>query len=145
MSFQIRPPSSELEFQSYYDLRFRILREPWNQPRGSEKDEFEDAAFHLGAWDSNGRLLGVGRLHQATDRIGQIRYMAVEPCFRNRGCGQAILSRLEAQARNQCLLKIILNARKEALGFYQRAGYQVIGPAHNLFDSIPHFQMSKQL
>ena len=37
----VRPPQNPEEFERYRDLRWRILRAPWNQPRGSELDEIE--------------------------------------------------------------------------------------------------------
>ncbi len=37
MEIEIRSPKTELEWVNYYDLRYRILRQPWNQPIGSEK------------------------------------------------------------------------------------------------------------
>ena len=91
----IRPPATESEFEAYYALRWKILREPWNQPPGSEKDEFEGEAIHLAAWDEAGRLIGVGRLHRVVENCGQIRYMAVDPAQRSHGVGKAILRELE--------------------------------------------------
>jgi hypothetical protein len=43
---EIRSPETVEEFMQYYELRWRLLRKPWNQPKGSEKDEKEDEAFH---------------------------------------------------------------------------------------------------
>ena len=41
----VRAPSTEKEFERYRDLRWGILRAPWNQPKGSEVDELESKAF----------------------------------------------------------------------------------------------------
>jgi hypothetical protein len=75
----IRFPATESEFEAYYALRWKILREPWNQPPGSEKDEFEGEAVHLAAWDDYGKIIGVGRLHRVvgnrperTGRLGRV-------------------------------------------------------------------------
>jgi hypothetical protein len=43
------------------------------------------------------------------------------------------------------LQEINLNSRQEAVPFYQKNGYQVLGPAHTLFGKIPHFEMWKRL
>ena len=40
-----RPPQSAEEFAAYYELRWRVLREPWSLPRGSERDELEGSAY----------------------------------------------------------------------------------------------------
>jgi predicted GNAT family N-acyltransferase len=141
----IRPPVTEPEFEAYYTMRWKILREPWSQPPGSEKDEFEGAAIHLAAWNDAGELVGVGRLHSVTGTCGQIRYMAVDRTQRSHGVGQAILRELENHALGSGLEEIKLNSRQDAVPFYEKNGYEVLGPSHTLFGTIPHFEMRKQL
>ena|ERR1700722_9749990 len=141
----IRSPASESEFEAYYAFRWRILREPWGQPPGSEKDQFENEAIHLGVWDEDGRLIGVGRLHCPVENSGQIRYMAVDPPQRKGGVGKAILRALEARAMESGIEEIKLNSRQEAVQFYEKNGYQVLRPSHTLFGTLPHFEMWKRL
>jgi len=43
----LQSPRSPSEWDTYFDLRWRILRQPWGQPRGSERDSEDDSAFHL--------------------------------------------------------------------------------------------------
>jgi GNAT superfamily N-acetyltransferase len=140
----IRSPATESEFAAYYALRWRFLREPWNQPPGSEKDEFEGEAIHLAAWDEDGKIIGVGRLHRVVGNHGQVRYMAVDPAHRTHGIGKAILQELEVRAIESGILEITLNAREEALPFYRSNGYEVLRPSHTLFGVIPHFEMQKR-
>ena len=59
MSIELREPKTADDFALYYDLRWRILREPWTQDRESSKDEHEALAVHLMAWVDN-KLVGVG-------------------------------------------------------------------------------------
>ena len=49
------------QLEHYYDLRWRILRAPWKQPRGSEKDILEEDSYHLMVVDAKQRVIGVGR------------------------------------------------------------------------------------
>jgi GNAT superfamily N-acetyltransferase len=141
----IRSPATESEFEAYYALRWKILREPWNQPPGSEKDEFEGEAIHLAAWDDQGTIIGVGRLHRVVHNYGQIRYMAVDPVQRGQGVGRAILQELEVKAIELGILEITLYAREDAVRFYRENGYQVLRASHTLFGVIPHFEMRKRL
>jgi predicted GNAT family N-acyltransferase len=141
----IRPPATESELEAYYAFRWKILREPWNQPPGSEKDQFESEAIHLAAWDNAGKLIGVGRLHRIAENCGQIRYMAVDPTQRSHGVGKAILRELEVSAIRTGIQEIRLNSRQVAVRFYQKNGYQVLRPSHTLFGAIPHFEMWKRL
>ncbi len=141
----LRPPKTESEFEAYYAFRWRILREPWSQPLGSEKDEFEREAVHLAAWDQAGRIVGVGRLHRLDKSAGQIRYMAVDPAQRSLGVGKALLQELEQRAIECGIREIRLNSRQDAVPFYQKNGYQVERPSHTLFGEIPHFEMWKRV
>lgn len=141
----IRPPTTESEFETYYALRWRILREPWNQPPGSEKDEFEGEAIHLAAWDDRGKIIGVGRVHRVVENQGQIRYMAVDPAQRGQGVGKALLQELEERAIELGILEITLHAREDSVRFYRENGYQVLRASHTLFGVVPHFELRKRL
>ena len=143
--FRLNRPGSEAEFERYFDLRWQLLRAPWQQPRGSERDEFEVDACHLQALDHSGELIGIGRLHRIEGNRGQIRYMAVIEPWRGRGVGAALLLALEQQARDWGLAEIRLHARQGAVGFYAHHGYAAIAPSHTLFGCIPHTLMRKPL
>ena len=138
-----RPPQSAEEFAAYYELRWRVLREPWSLPRGSERDELEGSAYHLAIF-SSGTPMAVGRLHQMDSRKGQIRCMAVDEAYQRRGLGSDILRGLENEARLQDLDQIFLNGRGNAVLFYEKHGYEVVSTGPK-FWGIKHFGMLKQL
>ena len=142
--FTISQPTTVEELEEYYDLRWRVLRQPWSQPRESEKDEFESNALHVIACDESGAIIGVGRLHTNAHEA-QIRYMAVEEAVRGHGVGRAIVERLEAMAMKQGSASITLNARKNVVAFYERLGYSVTGVGPTLFGVIEHLNMAKNL
>jgi len=50
----------EKDMDQYFELRWRVLRKPWNQPRGSEIDEMDDRAIHLAAYDGDRIVAGAG-------------------------------------------------------------------------------------
>jgi N-acetylglutamate synthase-like GNAT family acetyltransferase len=133
------------EWDSYFDLRWRVLREPWGQARGTERDSLDSNAFHLAILDGGGSALAVGRLHSNTPEEAQIRYMAVDPAYQQSGLGREILEGLEDRARSQGAKRIALNARDNAVGFYTRCGYAAIGPGETLFGEVRHTRMSKSL
>lgn len=141
----ITQPQTPGEFEKYYDLRWKILRAPWDQPKGSEKDEKENDAIHVMACEKSGIPVGVGRAHFNSPDEAQIRYMAVEEDQRGKGVGAIILKELERRAGQKGAKYIILNARDNAVFFYEKYGYKIIKPSHTLFNSIPHFEMKKEL
>ena len=144
MPITIKQPESEEDFKQYYDLRWRILRAPWGEPKGSEVDNIEDQCFHIMALD-NESVIGVARLQYNSDTEAQIRYMAVEPDYENQGIGKLIVDALEHEALRTRHQNMILDAREPAVGFYEKLGYEVKEKSYLLFNSIHHFRMTKSL
>ncbi|CAA9228394.1 MAG: hypothetical protein AVDCRST_MAG42-980 [uncultured Chthoniobacterales bacterium] len=142
---ELRSPVQPHEWEQYFDLRWRVLRAPWDQPRGSERDDHEAASSHLALWDQGGRPVAVGRIHLNSPVEAQVRYMAVEPQFARGGLGGRILVGLEARARELGAKRVVLNSRELACRFYQQHGYAVCGPAETMFGQIPHARMMKEL
>ena len=140
----IRSPQTRDEFFRYYDLRWRILREPWNQPKGSEQDELEGQAIHIIAIDGD-KIVGCGRAHFNTEDEAQIRYMAVENEWQGKGVGKLILDELERRVLEKGAKKIVLHARENVVRFYEKNGYNIIKESHTLFGEIKHFLMTKNL
>jgi len=138
-------PATPAEFQRYYELRWKTLRGPWNQPRGSERDPLDGASTHLMAVDGAQRVLGVGRLHFSAIGEARIRYMGVATEYRRRGIGTRILHGLEGKALALGAARIVLDARETALGFYRKHGYVATGAGPMLFNRIAHVSMVKPL
>ena len=124
-----------------------MLRAPWGQPPGSERDELEASAWHRLAALADGSVIACGRLHRdpAAPDTGVLRYMAVDPAWRGRGVGSALLAALEAAARQAGLSRLRLAAREAAVPFYRRHGYRPLGPGHTLFGEVRHVRMQKSL
>ncbi|WP_304131395.1 GNAT family N-acetyltransferase [Ignavibacterium album] len=139
----IKSPRTRQEFFDYYDLRWRILRAPWNQPKGSEQDELEGRAIHIIAVENN-KIVGCGRAHFNSDEEAQIRYMAVENEWQGKGVGKLILDELEKRVIEKGAKKIILHARENVVKFYERNGYKLVKQSHTLFGVIPHYLMEKE-
>ena len=142
---ELRPPSRPDEWDRYFDLRWRVLRAPWNQPRGSERDNLEDDSRHVALWKPAGVPVAVGRVHLNSSVEAQVRYMAVEPGAEGSGLGGRILATLEDAARELGATRVVLNARERAQPFYERHGYVVVAPAETMFGDVRHVSMSKPL
>ena len=140
-----RSPASPAEWDAYFDLRWRLLRHPWGQPHGSERDSLDQSAFHLLVLADNDKALACGRLHLNSPAEAQVRYMAVGENVQGRGYGSAILAALEAEAARLQVSQIVLNARDNAMEFYRRHGYVAIGEAETLFGAVQHVKMSKTI
>ncbi len=142
-NIKIREPVTKEEFEQYYNLRWRILRHPWNQPFGSERDDKENRSIHIIAC-INDKIVGCGRGHFNSQTEAQIRFMAVEKEFSGKGIGTQILKALEKKLTEKGAKSIILNARKNAVSFYKKIGYEIVEKSHTLFGEIEHFKMKKE-
>lgn len=139
-----REPRTSEEWRAYYNLRWQVLRAPWQQPRGSEKDELDDEALHHMIID-NQQVIAVGRVHFIDTHTAQIRYMAVDPEYEKRGYGKQLLLSLEKSVKENNIHEIILHARESVTGFYEKQGYIIIKPSHTLFKKIKHYLMVKKI
>jgi len=144
-AFDIRLPKSSEEWDAYYLCRWELLRKPWDQPPGSERDEHDADGYHVMAVDDQDNVIGVGRIHFNNTTEAQVRYMAVKDDWSQKGIGSLILTRLENYAIEKGASKIMLYARENAIDFYLRRGYFTQGPAHNLYGQIPHLHMTKTI
>ena len=139
-------PKSPEEFRKYYNLRYEVLRKPWGQPLGSERDEREETSIHHMIIDEKKKeVLAVGRLQFNSKDEAQIRYMAVANSYQGQGLGSKIISSLEEVARKNGKKWMILSARENALQFYKNNGYEIVKKTHLLFDEIQHWLMRKEL
>ncbi|MFC5270534.1 GNAT family N-acetyltransferase [Adhaeribacter terreus] len=142
---RIIEPATEADFEQYYQLRYDVLRAPWQQPPGTERASDDDRAIHAMLLDPENRAAGVCRLHFENEEEGQLRFMAIREDLQNQGLGKYLLHYLEDKARDAGCKYITLQARELAVNFYKRYGYKVVKKTHLLFGSIQHYQMEKYL
>lgn len=137
-------PHTDAQWKAYYALRYNVLREPWNQPLGSEILTDEHDAIHIMAIE-NQQVLGVARMHESSMRQGQVRCVAVATNQQGKGIGKAIMLYLEGYAQTKGWNEIVLEARENALPFYKSLGYQIEKESYLLFGKIQHYRMKKAL
>ena len=142
---KIIEPSTPEEFETYYRLRYEILRKPWNQPEKSTKDEWEDKSIHVLMLDEKGQGLAAGRLQLNDAAEGQIRSMAVRDEMQGKGLGSEIIRYIEQKAKEKNLRHLILDSRENAVHFYEKHGYKVTGDSYLLFGVIQHYRMEKDV
>lgn len=141
---EIRTPQSDLEWKHYFDLRFRILRKPLQQPLGSEKNEGDTTGIHFALYEYQ-VLKAIARLDLQAENVAQVRFVAVEDNSQGKGFGKKIMLEIENYCKQNQLIKIELQARENAVPFYLSLDYELIEPTHLLFDKVQHFLMVKQI
>jgi predicted GNAT family N-acyltransferase len=83
-------------------------------------------------------------LEMLPQRVAKMRQVAVKPELQSMGIGSGLVRFSEEWSKQQGLLSIVMHARKEAVPFYERMGYEVRGKEF-LEVGIPHFKMEKTL
>ena len=138
----IRSPKTPKEWSKYDDFRWDILRKPLKLSHIPLKDDLEDISTHLMAVDNQESVIACGRIHMNTSNEAQIRYMGVSLDHRRIGLASKMIDRLESIGRVKGAKKIVLNARAEAIKFYESLGYIETGPYESDI-KIPHSSMEK--
>ncbi len=128
-------------------LRTRVFVEEQGVPPEVEQDAADATAVHAVARGLDGELAGrvvaTGRLLERDGRA-VIGRMAVEASARGGGYGAAVLAELHRRACERGLTEVELHAQVGARGFYERAGYTVVGDEY-VEAGIVHVTMRRAL
>jgi N-acetylglutamate synthase-like GNAT family acetyltransferase len=131
------------EYQQMVHLRNEILRKPLGLVFDAEELEREKEDVLMGAFEED-KLLGCCLLTRVDNRTMRLRQMAVPSGMQGKGIGRALMIFCENVARDMGYKRLIMHARKTALGFYEKLGYNVYGEEF-MEVTIPHYIMEKAL
>ncbi|HMU71503.1 MAG TPA: GNAT family N-acetyltransferase [Ferruginibacter sp.] len=124
-------------------LRMDILRQPLGLSFTDEELAREKEDILIGAFDDDD-LLACCLLTRADNNSVRLRQMAVQNNLQGKGIGASMMNFAETLARDKGFKKMVMHARKTALGFYEKLGYSVVGDEFTEV-TIPHFVMEKSL
>jgi len=131
------------QYKQMIDLRYHILRKPLGLSFTQEELEEEKNNIHIGCFDDD-RLEGCCMLVPVDKATVQLRQMAVISGLQGKGIGKVLMQFAENISRDLGYKKIVMHARKTAIGFYEKLGYTICG-SEFLEVTIPHFTMEKVL
>jgi predicted GNAT family N-acyltransferase len=140
----------QIDAKDTLELRSQILR---NNKEPSEcyfEHDNDDLTFHLGAFVDD-KLASVASFymekHADLDEEYQyrLRGMATLPEFRGQGLSSALLRTAFPIIKNNNVHSVWCNARKSAVGFYEKVGFETIGDEFNIADIGPHLLMIKNI
>ena len=114
------------ELDAYLDLLY-----PSESQHGFSVDQLlaEDVAFFILRY--NDALVGCGGVKLFEDDYAEIKRMYVRPQHRGMGFAKVMLEHLSDYARRQGISRLRLETgiyQTEAIGLYERLGFQPIGP-----------------
>lgn len=131
-------------------LRHRILRAGLPIESAYFEGDEEPGSVHFAAMEDD-RVIGCVTLHRrafdpAAPDAWQLRGMAVDEARQGAGVGSKLLHAVDAHVRSSGYSHLIwCRARKPAVAFYRRHGYEVVGDEYVVPTAGPHFTMCKRL
>ena len=125
------------------ELRNEILRKPLGLNFDKKELERETEDILIAAFEED-KILGCCLLTRVDNQCIRLRQMAVQNNLQGKGIGAAMMNFAEHVAKDAGYKKLIMHARKSAIGFYEKFGYKVSGDEFTEL-SIPHYIMEKKL
>jgi hypothetical protein len=135
--------SSSPEYREVWELREAVLRKPLGLSLVNEdlSRDHQDTIFIAKHQD---QVVGCLLLHRLDAGQVQLRAMAVAHHCQGQGVGRNLVQAAEVFCKQQGFAKIVLHARKVAMGFYVALGYSAYGDEY-IEVGIPHYMMEKHL
>lgn len=142
----IQIPKTREDFKAYYDLRYRVLREPWGQPKDTEKDDYEPISQHFMAIDDEtGKVVGVVKLFEKSDGVGWFSHLAVDPQYQRKGIGLMLLDVVEKAAREDGYHVLGCLSRLNTTSYFEKRGFTIAGFPTSYFGTTQVVWMEKKI
>ena len=126
------------------NLRDKILRKPLGMHFTQEQLEKEKDYFHIGLLDENEKMISVLYLMPVDEKTIQLKQMAVDNDVQKNGFGRLLVEYALIFSALKGFEQMILHARIEAVGFYEKLNFQIIGDKF-LEIGIEHYKMIKKI
>jgi GNAT superfamily N-acetyltransferase len=131
------------EYRQMVKLRDDVLRKPLGLGFTPQELEEEKENMLIAAFEEED-ILGCCMLVEENARTVRLRQMAVLNDLQGKGIGRALMNFAENIARDRGFKILSMHARKNAIGFYEKMGYNVAGDEF-IEVTIPHYLMEKKL
>ncbi|MCW7946411.1 acetyltransferase [Streptomyces hygroscopicus] len=152
-AFRVRVAEDPGDREACFAVRKEVFVREQGVPEDIEYDAYDADAVHVLAVREDGVPLGTGRLlrgeaaaakNGGDPSVGSLGRLAVTREARGLGVGAALVRAIEDAARARGLSAVDLHAQTQALGFYERLGYEAYGPEFP-DAGIPHRAMRRPL
>lgn len=130
-------------YQASLKIRKEVFIQEQNVAPEIEVDDLENQCTYYVGYVQNQPVVTT-RVHHEEPNTWHLQRVATQATARHQGYASQLLSAIEAEARQQNVQTITLNAQDQAQNFYLQLGYEVVGPQF-LDAGIKHHQMIKNL
>ncbi len=131
------------EYTKALALRYRVLRKPLNLEFTKAELEKDKEDIHFGLFDRE-KIFACLTLTKGEEGRMKMRQVAVDDAFQSKGLGRQLAEVAEKYAKENGFAIMYCNARKVAVAFYEKMGYNIVSDEFTEVN-IPHYTMEKQL
>ena len=142
MALKIIDHGSE-DYKQMVELRYQMLRKPLGLSFTAADLEAEKDDILLGCFEEE-KLEACCMLTKTDPKTVRLRQMAVSDNLQGKGIGRVLMTFAENIARDRGFRRLTMNARKSAVGFYEKTGYKICSDEFTEV-TIPHYMMDKEL
>lgn len=141
---------NKILFEETYSIRGAVLRKGKPLKSCFFVGDEHITTNHYGIHNQN-KLFGViSTFESSNSQLDfknqiQIRGMAILEEYQNKGFGKKLLEFTEKEIEKSRYSLIWFNARENAIGFYEKLGYETFGYSFEIEDIGTHYIMFKQL
>ncbi|MDP6633781.1 MAG: GNAT family N-acetyltransferase [Phycisphaerae bacterium] len=125
-------------------MRDRLLRTPLGLTWSKADLDGESEQLHFGLFDESDTLIACVVIKLLDEQTAKLRQMAVDEPHRGTGAGGRLVRSVEDTLRDRGVRRIVMDARKTAVGFYRKLGYEIEGDEFTQV-TIPHFRMTRAI
>jgi len=141
MSVDVRVADGEDDREAALTVRREVFIEEQGVSEDVEMDGKEDEAVHFLAIADDDPV-GTARLREVEPGVGKVERVAVVADHRGEGVGRDLMERLEAEADDRGIDRLVMHAQTRVEAFYDRLGYE---RTSDVFEEagIDHVEMEK--
>ncbi len=132
------------EYDEMVSIRYDVLRKPLGLNFTISQLEKEWDDVHFACYSNQSEMLGCLILTKLGNGVLKMRQVAVKEKLQGAGVGKALVEASEAFAELNDYQAIELNARANAIPFYERLGYEIISDTFTEV-GIEHKKMRKTI
>ncbi|NTI48987.1 GNAT family N-acetyltransferase [Agrobacterium rhizogenes] len=127
LTLRVIPVASLEDWTAYHEIRQSVLFEARGVD-GYDPDHPDDRIdCHFPLLLLRGTVaVGAARLDIIGDEQAVVRTVAIRTEFQRQGLGRELMSGVESFARDRGVIKLSVNAARDAVGFYKRSGWVMV-------------------
>ena len=131
------------DYEKMLALRYEILRKPLGLEFRKEYLDQDANDILIASFDED-EMLGCCILTPLGDGDIRLRQMAVQKKLQGKGIGESIMMFAENLARDKGYKRLMMHARDNVIGFYEKFGYKIKGTQF-IEVKTPHHVMEMKL